>query len=211
MFRVVAGPRLFHHEREAGAGGGPVAALRDAMTSFSEQVSGKTRKRKPIGGRLKACLDAMIWGIDGGPPLDYAAAAEAVGFTTRGLRKALEKPATQQYVVQQRGALRSALTARNEHRLAAIAASDRNLNASVAAIRALDQMAEADSRPDRNRQATPGICIVIVGGPAPVASVQSVDVTPIAGPLVQLAGTPADPPPVEPAAPFNRFIDGDRR
>jgi hypothetical protein len=81
-----------------------------------------------VTGRLKRAVDAMVW-----QAASRKEAAEMAGMTDHSLRAALKRPHVMAHYLAECEVLRLSGRAKRLHRLEEIAASDKNLNASVAA------------------------------------------------------------------------------
>jgi hypothetical protein len=101
-------------------------------------------------------------------------AAQAAGLTDHGLRQALRRPHVLNHYRSECEVLRTSGRAKRLHRLEEIAASDRNLNASVAAIKVAEQLGE-DAVPGRGVPMVPGFVIVV----APSHMPRSADAQPV--------------------------------
>jgi hypothetical protein len=97
----------------------------------------------------------MVW-----QGLTRNAAAELVGVDRTTAWRTFRSPECARYYNEQVHALRLSERSRNVHRLAEIRDSDRNLNASVNAVRTLESLTDGD---DRHAPAapTPGYVIVL--------------------------------------------------
>jgi hypothetical protein len=133
-----------------------------------ETSRGKTRRLKP-SGKLKTALDLMVWGDETGAPAEWDQAARNAKITVRAMRKALEKPHVRAYLREQKEVLRDALSAKTFYRLAALRDQDENKNAAVSAAKALEQIGD-DPAASGDRSQSPGLVIMVVGGPVPSAS-----------------------------------------
>src|SRR5262245_5022945 len=97
-------------------------------------------------GKLRAALDAMVWGTETHGPMTYDVAAQYVKLTASAMRKALSKAHVQQYLRQERQVLRGCLNAKTLSRLAELRDQNTNMNAAVAAAKALEQIDDASDR-----------------------------------------------------------------
>jgi hypothetical protein len=111
--------------------------------------------------KVKRACDLMIF-----EGTAWQEAAAAAGLTTRQLRLHLEKPATIQYLRQQREVFREAICSRNNLRLQEIRDQDDNKTAAVQAIKVLETRPEEIGGAGSAR--TPGVVIVIGSTPQPV-------------------------------------------
>jgi len=147
----------------------------------------KTRpdKHERIRKRLKYALDAMIWGGPDGTLVDYVAAAKLANISTRVMRKNLEKPQVLAYLRSQREVFRASLSTKTLWHLDQISSQRVNMNAAVAACRAVLGQDE-QSRPITS--VSPRLTIVIrPADPSPTP------VTIEAKPLDELGTDPHDP------------------
>jgi hypothetical protein len=150
-------------------------------TRQAAAIEGRSR-RGAVTGKLRNALDLMVWS-----GLRRAEAAEKAGLADSSLRFALRKPHVLQHYNAELAALRTSLRAKNVHRLDTIADESKNDMARVAAVKALETIADqADEKQRPGAQILPGLQIVIIGGPAPK----------VIGPAPVLAELPAvDAPP----------------
>jgi hypothetical protein len=129
------------------------------MTRQAAAIEGRSR-RGAVTGKLRTALDLMVW--QGKP---RAEAAKEAGLADSSLRFALRKPHVLQHYNAELAALRTSLRARNVHRLDCIADTSRNDMAKVAAIKAMEAIADqADEKRGPGAQMLPGLQIVIVNG-----------------------------------------------
>jgi hypothetical protein len=102
--------------------------------------------------------------------------AQMAGMTDHSLRAALKRPHVMAHYLAECEVLRLSGRAKRLWRLEEIAASDRNLNASVNAIKCAEQL-EDSAAPDRGGMGTvPGLVVTIVNAPLPKAP--TIDVSP---------------------------------
>jgi hypothetical protein len=128
-------------------------------TRQAAAIEGRSR-RGAVTGKLKAALDLMVW-----DNLKRKDAAEKAGLADSSLRFAFRKPHVMAYYHAALKALRDNLRASNVHRLDGIADESKNDMARVAAVKALEQIADqADERQRSGSQVLPGLQIVIVNG-----------------------------------------------
>jgi hypothetical protein len=131
----------------------------------------KTRpdKHERIRKRLKYALDAMIWGGPDGQLVDYVAAAKLANISTRIMRKNLERPQVLAYLRTQREVFRASLSTKTLWHLDQISGQRVNMNAAVAACRAVLGQDEQSRLPTAD--SSPHLTIVIRQpdpAPAPV-------------------------------------------
>src|SRR6516225_10645702 len=108
-----------------------------------------------ITKRIREAIDVMV---ERG--LDYQAAAEEAGLTTRHMRLQLAKSHVAAYYREQCQVFRASTTARNIHRLCEIRDAENNMPA-VNAIKALEQLGDEQTN-NKQTNATPGVTIRIV-------------------------------------------------
>lgn len=96
----------------------------DVTSSSGERV---------VGGKLKRALDDMVWNGKA-----WQEAAKAAGMTTRGMRKALERLATKNYLKTQRRDFAAAASAQNIHRAIEIRDQDENRIAALHAAKFIE-------------------------------------------------------------------------
>ena len=129
------------------------------MTRQAAAIPGRSARNK-VTGKLKTALDLMVW-----ENLRRKEAAAKAGLADASLRFAFRKPHVMAYYHAELAALRNNLRAHNVHRLDKIADSSANDMAKVAAVKALEII--ADQADERHRPGTglqPGLQIVIVNG-----------------------------------------------
>jgi hypothetical protein len=131
-------------------------------TRQAAAIEGRSR-RGAVTGKLRTALDLMVWSGE-----KRADAAEKAGLADCSLRAALRKPHVLQHYNAELAALRTSLRARNVHRLDTIADTSKNDMARVAAVKALEVIADqADEKQRPGLQMLPGLQIVIVSGTTP--------------------------------------------
>jgi hypothetical protein len=137
------------------------------------QIGNRTVK---ITGRVREAVSLMVWN-----GLKRDDAAKAVGLQPNSLYVAMRKPDVKSLYLIECESFRLSGKARRLHRLEEIAASDRNLNAAVAAIRVAESL-EPDPTLRSGMVTSPGLVITIVN-PAPVRPVApTIDITPVREP-----------------------------
>jgi hypothetical protein len=125
----------------------------------------KAKRDEEAGGLTpvrKALIDAMVW-----QGLTRNAAAELVGVDRTTAWRTFRSPECSRYYNEQVHALRLSERSRNVHRLAEIRDSDRNLNASVNAVRTLESLTDGDDR-HAPTAPTPGYVIVLPPSTSPM-------------------------------------------
>lgn len=134
----------------------PTALPSTIPTRQAAAIEGRSR-RGAVTGKLKAALDFMVW-----EGLKRTAAAEKAGLADSSLRFALRKPHVLQHYRAECAALRESFRAKNVHRLDTIADDSKNDMARVAAVKAMEAIADqADERTPLGGQLRPGLTIVI--------------------------------------------------
>ena len=129
-------------------------------TRQAAAIEGRSR-RGAVTGKLRTALDLMVWSGE-----RRADAAEKAGLADSSLRAALRKPHVLAHYNAELAALRTSLRAKNVHRLDTIADSSKNDMAKVAAVKAMEAIADqAEERAPRAAM-LPGLQIVIVNGTA---------------------------------------------
>jgi len=98
-------------------------------------------------------------------PIDFIEAAKIVGLKPDVMRRHLDRADVRALLLGERRAFRAAVCASNEMALRRVRDTSANGMATVAAVRALEQIDESDP-PDRG--ATPGVVIVINSADAPL-------------------------------------------
>lgn len=138
----------------------PTVLPKTSPTRQAAAIPGRSR-RGAVTGKLRTALDLMVW-----EGKTRAEAAKEAGLADSSLRFALRKPHVLQYYNGELAALRTSLRARNVHRLDGIADKSGNDMARVAAVKALETIADqADEKQRPGAAIMPGLQIVIVGGP----------------------------------------------
>jgi hypothetical protein len=112
-----------------------------------------------VTGRLKVAIEAMVW-----QAASRKDAAAIAGMTDHSLRQALRRSHVMHHYLRECEVLRQSGKAKRLHRLEEIAASDKNQNAAVAAIKAAEQLEEQAQIHARGMQAAPGLVIVLERG-----------------------------------------------
>jgi hypothetical protein len=128
-----------------------------------------------VTGRLLVAINAMVW-----QAASRKEAAVIAKMTDHSLRQALKRRHVMDRYLQECEVLRLSGRAKRLHRLEQIAGMDRNLNASVAAIKVAEQLADdlADGRA-RGSVTMPGLIIQVINAPAvPCERVTRIDVKP---------------------------------
>jgi hypothetical protein len=116
-------------------------------------------------------------------------AAAKAGLADASLRFAFRKPHVMAYYHAELAALRNNLRAHNVHRLDKIADDSTNDMARVAAVKALEVIADqADERTRPGAAITPGLIIQIIGGPVP----KMIGPAPFPAPPAAIPHKPAD-------------------
>src|ERR1700737_395536 len=113
--------------------------MNDTATVRTRQaaaIEGRSR-RGAVTGKLRTALDLMVWSGK-----KRADAAEKAGLADSSLRAALRKPHVLQHYNAELKALRTSLRAKNVHRLDTIADDSKNDMARVAAVKALEGIAD---------------------------------------------------------------------
>jgi hypothetical protein len=130
-------------------------------TRQAAAIPGRSARNK-VTGKLKTALDLMVW-----ENLRRKEAAEKAGLADASLRFAFRKPHVIAYYHAGLKALRDNLRASNVHRLDTIADDSKNDMARVAALKALEVIADqADEKQRPGAAILPGLQIVIVNGTA---------------------------------------------
>jgi len=126
--------------------------------ALPESVDETTRKRalEPTG-RIRKAVEMMVWQ---GTKRDDAAGA--AGILPKSLYNAFRRHYVKQFYLAQLEVLRTSARARNFHRLEALADQDDNRMAAVAAVKAMEQISDAQPTVHGAGRATsPGVVIVI--------------------------------------------------
>src|SRR5437763_1591725 len=114
----------------------------DTQLPTRQAIAAKERSGKlTVSGKLKVAIDLMLY--QGSCRTDSATAA---GMTDHGLREAMKKPHVKAYYNAGLEVLRTSERARNISVLASIRdKADSNQMARVAAVKALEQLSEAEA------------------------------------------------------------------
>jgi hypothetical protein len=127
-----------------------------------QAIEGRSR-RGAVTGKLKTALNLMVW-----ENVRRKEAAEKAGLADASLRFAFRKPHVMAYYHAELAALRNNVRAHNVHRLDKIADDSKNDMARVAAVKALELIADqADEKQRPGAAILPGLQIVIVNGTNP--------------------------------------------
>jgi len=143
----------------------------------------------------------MTWGDDKGEVLDHMEAARRVGMTPQGMRKALARPEVRRLLTEEKQAVRLALTAKTPSRLAYLRDQNKNMNAAVAAARALDQIGETDEA----RAAGANAVLDVKMRTIPLEAGNSMDFT-LVGTAVHVDGLPPSSDPIVATVPALEFV-----
>jgi hypothetical protein len=134
--------------------------------------SRELKRPRPIPTRVKTAITLMVYGrpddIDATPP-DFIEAARLVGLKPDQMRRWLDRGEVRALLRTQRQAHRAAICAGNEAALRKVRDKSLNGMATVAAVKALEQIDEAEPR-NRGADVSPRLTIVIKApDPAPPA------------------------------------------
>jgi hypothetical protein len=141
---------------------------RQAVAARDRSLPGK------VTGRLRRAVDAMVW-----QAASRKEAAEMAGMTDHSLRQAMKRPHVMQYYLSECEVLRLSGRAKRLHRLEEIAASDQNMNAAVAAIKAAEQIVDERHAAGPHAVTQPGLVIVVTTKDAPPPFGPSIDTQPL--------------------------------
>lgn len=121
-------------------------------------------KSERITAKVRTAVEAMVW-----QGLHRREAAETAGLAEHSLYQALRKPLVRRFYLAELEVLRTSERARNIHALTGVRDQTENKMATVAAVKALEQL---DDSPTSTgiRSSAPGVTIVINGN-APVQAV----------------------------------------
>jgi hypothetical protein len=129
-----------------------LAPTRQAIAAKDRSLPGR------VTGRLRRAIDLMVW-----EAASRKQAAERCGMSDHSMRQALRRPHVIRYYRELCVVLRESGRAKRIHRLDEIAAQDVNRNAAVQAIKAAEQLDEADAaRGVSGVPQQPGIVIQII-------------------------------------------------
>jgi len=129
---------------------------------ISQQATAKPERKLKITGKVRAAIHEMVWS---GLKRDEAAAK--AGIKDNSLYVALRRPDVKQFYLSELDVLRTSERARNIHTLAEVRDQTGNAMARVQAVKALEQMDDAQVA-GRSAQSVPGLVIQIINnGPPP--------------------------------------------
>ena len=135
---------------------------------FSEPISLKRRTPDPkITARVAAAIELMVE-----QGLQFDQAAKTVGLHVRAMRKALDKPHVLKYMKERKYVFRESISAANIFTLADVRDNSGNAIARVQAVKALEQIGDAD--PVGTKQQPPGFALVIVNTSAVTQAVPKI-------------------------------------
>jgi len=139
------------------------------------------KRPRPIPRAVRDAINLMVFGkMDDADcaPLDFIEAAKLSGIKPDVMRRYLDRPSVRALLRAERRAFRDAICAGNELALRKVRDQSRNGMASIAAVRALEQLDEQDhGRPGDSDKQMPGLTIIIEQPQHP-APVTTIDVTP---------------------------------
>ena len=137
------------------------------------------RGRGRIPPKVREAVRLMVYGRLDDPdcaPVGFIEAAKIVEIKPDVMRRSLDRADVRALLMGERRAFRAAVCAGNELSLRRVRDCSANGMATVAAVRALEQLDEADAPHRSGNQRTPGVTIII--HPAPPAGGPIVDITP---------------------------------
>lgn len=129
--------------------------------SVQSNKASKPGETLKISGRNKVAIDAMVY-----EGLNRKQAAERAGLKDHALYVALSKPHVKAYYMRQLDVLRTSERARNIHALVDVRDTGSNQMATVAAVKALEQMSD-ETGGNAGGTASPGVVIQIINGAVP--------------------------------------------
>jgi hypothetical protein len=125
-------------------------------TRQARAIEGRSMPLK-VTGKLRHAIEAMVW-----RGARRTEAAELAGLKDHSLRAALKKPHVIGFYRRELEVLRESERARNIHALTRVRDSDDNKMATVAAVKALEQISESEvDRASSGRARAPGFVIII--------------------------------------------------
>lgn len=132
--------------------------------AVASQPKPPSNPRQPrLSARMKRALDLMVWDCK----TDNEAAVET-GMTVTNIRLALKQPHGRAYYRGQIDVLRQRESAANIHALLEVRNQKSNQMARVQAVKALEQIGDAQANGNTGHSPTPGVVIQILTS-APVA------------------------------------------
>jgi hypothetical protein len=139
------------------------------------------KRPRPIPRTVRDAIVLMVYGKLDDPDcksLDFIEAAKLAGIKPDVMRRYLDRAEVRILLRNERRAFRDAICAGNEGALRRVRDKSANGMATVAAVRALEQIADVnDARP---QHVSPGITIRIVNAAPAPAPVTTIDAKPIA-------------------------------
>ena len=144
--------------------------------------SRELKRLRPIPKAVRDAVNLMVYGRLDDPdcrPLDFIEAAALASIKPDVMRRYLDRGDVRALLRRERRAFREAICAGNEGALQRVRDKSANGMATVAAVRALEQIEEADLIRGQGMRQTPGIVINIlsradtVSEPAPVTTIDA--------------------------------------
>jgi hypothetical protein len=155
--RSILGSHFAKHARPTGD------TMTTDLTPSRQKLAARDRSLPlKVTGRLKVAIEAMVW-----QAASRKDAAAIAGMTDHSLRQALRRSHVMHHYLRECEVLRQSGKAKRLHRLEEIAASDKNQNAAVAAIKAAEQLEEQAQIHARGMATAPGLVIVVTERGAP--------------------------------------------
>lgn len=139
-------------------------SLPAVKTGKSPQVPSKQSRQRRISTQIRTAIDAMVW-----QGLTRDDAAKAAGILDNSLYKALRRPDVKAAYLAELDVLRTSERARNIHALVDVRDSKTNQMATVAAVKALEQMSDVPGANNAGA-ASPGVVIQIINATVPAIS-----------------------------------------
>lgn len=129
------------------------------------------KRPRPIPKQVRDAIKLMVWGKLDDPdcsPVGFIEAAKIVDIKPDVMRRYLDRSDVRGLLLGERRAFRAAVCSSNELALRRVRDTSPNGMATVAAVRALEELDTEQSARHSNGQATvPGLCIVIAVPPLP--------------------------------------------
>lgn len=137
--------------------------------TISQSDKPKDAKALRISPRIRSAIDLMVW--DG---LTDNKAAVKIGITVTAIRLALKLPHVRAFYRAELEVLRQSESAQNIHALRQVRNQKSNQMARVAAVKALEQLNDAQGVDGSGQSVRPGVVIQILTQ-APVQHVRTID------------------------------------
>lgn len=133
----------------------------------------KQPEKLKITGKVRTAIQSMVW-----QGLKRDEAAEKAGIKDNSLYVALRRPDVKAFYLAELDVLRTSERARNIHALVDVRDTGTNQMATVAAVKALEQMSD-ETGGNAGGTTSPGVVIQIINGAPERVQMQSIEQHPI--------------------------------